>query len=251
MTERTSMHGTEGRTRTTFRVLAGSGLVIAAVAACSVSPAAEGAATSTAEPVQTTFVDPTGSPEALDLSPWPVDEFWLQVAPSGLALNVFSSLETMAQGADLIVLGRAIDVVEGRSIPPEAQADDMAMGVVRFTVDQAISGRPVEAEPGMINVEFLIGDSRLMPRFTKRVPAEPVLLFLRNKGSEAERRGDDPDGPLAGRNYYVILGPQAYLRTEAGRVIPPTGVGDRWVLDLAGRPIDDLVQVVDAATVGD
>lgn len=125
------------------------------------------------------------------------------------------------------------------------------MGVVRFAVDQAIGGRPVEVEPGVINVEFLLGDSRLMPRFTKRTPEEPVLLFLRNKGSEAERRGDDPDGPMAGREYYVILGPQAYMRTDAGRVIPPTGVGDGWVLGLEGVPVDELLAVVTEATAGD
>lgn len=251
MTERTSMHATDFRTPARGRVLAASAIVVASLAACSVSPAADGAATSPTDAAQATFVDPTGSPEALDLSPWPVEEFWLQVAPGGLTLNSYGSLEAMAQDADLIVLGRAIDVVDGRPIPPEAGADDMALGVVRFVVDQVISGRPVDAAPGVINIEFLMGDKRLMPRFTKGAPEEPVLIFLRNKGSEAERRGDDPEGPLAGREYYVILGPQAYLRTDAGRIVPPTGIGDGWVLDLEGRTVSDVVEAVTKSTASD
>lgn len=117
MTERTSMPATDARTRATCRVLAGAVLVITAVVACSVSPAADGAATTPAEIAQATFVDPTGSPEVLDLSPWPVEEFWLQVAPGGLALNVYGSLEAMARDADLIVLGRAIDVIRRTADP--------------------------------------------------------------------------------------------------------------------------------------
>lgn len=40
-----------------------------------------------------------GSPETLDLSPWPPREFWLQVAPGGYNIAEYASLEEMTADA--------------------------------------------------------------------------------------------------------------------------------------------------------
>lgn len=116
----------------------------------------------------------------------------------------------------------------------------MALGLLEFAVDEVIAGEVVEAEPGLLYVEFLVGDERLMPRYTRRVPRERVMLFLHNKGLDAEAEDRDPNGPLAGFDYYVISNATSFFVESNGRVEVSIGAERRWLKDLNGADFDSL-----------
>ena len=183
-----------------------------------------------------------GSPEVLDLSPWTPPQFWLQVSPGGDAIYSFSSLEDMTAGADLVVVGRALGVTGGRPMSAEAQADWYGLGVIEFAVEESVAGRLVERGPGIINVQFVMGDRRLLPKYAGGVPSERVVLFLMNLGMHGERLGIDPDHPTLGYSYYSIQVPQGVLREVEGLVDLPAAAEDAWQLEVRGRPFPDLVE---------
>ncbi len=188
-----------------------------------------------------------GSPEVLDLSPWPADEFWLQVSPGGMALYVYPSLTDMTKGVDLVVIGRVTEIADGRPIPAEAGAEGYGLGTIALSIEEVLRGEPVETKPGIVSVEFLMGDARLLPRYTSRIPSERVILFLMNKGLDAKRHGQDPNGPLAGYDVYAIQGPQGYLREVDGRIDAPIGLDDAWLFDLDGQTFPEVRKQVLAA----
>lgn len=215
---------------------------------------APGAATPTGVPRASVSPQPTriadsgeGSPEVLDLSPWPADEFWLQVAPGGFAIYVYGSLEAMTTGVDLIVVGRAKKILEGPPLPPDA-GEGSGVGRIEFAIEEVISGRPVEARPGVVLVQFVMTDARLFPRFAGRVPDERVVLFLANMGEHAKRHGFDPTDPTLAPNVYSIQGPQGFLRDVDGAVAVPPGDEEvsPWLQELEDRPFDDVVRDVRA-----
>lgn len=187
-----------------------------------------------------------GSPEVLDLRPWPEDAFWLQVAPGGLALYVYPSLKAMVTGVDLVVVGRAQAVLPGRPLPDQDKSNGYGLGTIRFVVEDVLAGKPAEPNPNVLLVQFVMGDRRLLPRYTGRIPTERVVLFLANLGEHAERIGQDPNGPGLGYEYYSIQGPQGYLREVQGTMIPPAGVEDEWLKSLQGRPFDAVLDEIRA-----
>lgn len=189
-----------------------------------------------------------GSPEVLDLSPWPGDEFWMQVAPGGLAIYVFGGLTEMTEAAHLVVVGRATSVKNGRPVPGDAAADGVGRGLITFAVDDVIAGSPVYVRDQELNLEFTLADARLLPRYTAKVPDERVLLFLGNWAALAKAHGFDPAGPWGGEDMYGIIGPQAYFREANGQVEPPTGTHDDWVVALGGMTFDALVAQVRAVS---
>jgi len=185
-----------------------------------------------------------GQPELLSKEPWPVAEFWLQVSPGGVALEVYGSLDDLAREADAVVVGRAIDIDFGREIPGDSSGS--AFGTLTIEVVDAIIGEL--ADGTAIKVEFFMSDARLYPRFAARLPAERVILFLRNKGLEAQRLGQDPSGPLAGFDYYRVVGPQGYLRDSNGLVEPPIDAADPWLAGLRGSSFDGMMVLLRQAT---
>lgn len=238
--------------RPSLRKLATIIVAAAFVASCSV--AVPGAIPGRSQPMQTlapmaSRVTDTGegSPEVLDLSAWPPDEFWLQVSPGGLAVYVYPSLAYMTQNVDLVVVGRIKEVLDGRPIPADAGAEGFGLGTITFSVEEVLRGDPVETKPGLLQIEFLMGDARLLPRYTSRIPPERVILFLMNKGLDAERNKQDPKGPLAGYDVYAIQGPQGYLRVLDERIDSPIGVEDAWLADLDGRTYQDVRALIAAA----
>ena len=189
----------------------------------------------------------SGSPEVLDLAPYNPEEFWLHVAPGGLAVFEYTSFEEMVSAADLIVLGRAGRVTEGRPLPAEAGAEGYGRGQIQFSVESVVTGDAVMTGPDTIMIEFVLGDERLLPKFTAEVPTERVLLFLGNNGKLAEELGYDGDGPLGGYEYYGIQSPQGYLREVNGRAQAPIGSDEDWLTALQGRTLDAIAESISPA----
>lgn len=179
--------------------------------------------------------------ESISLEPWPVEEFWLQVAGGSFE---YTSLASMTRSTDAVVVGRIRSIGLGRPLPDTTES---GYGNILFALERLVAGSVNETQPGLINVEFFMADSRLFPRYTGRVPAERVVLFLSNKAEDARDLGMDPNGPLAGEKFYRVASDQGFLRDVGGKVKPPIGATDRWLTDLAGRDFDATVD--DLATL--
>jgi hypothetical protein len=146
-------------------------------------------------------------------------------------------------GVDLVVVGRIRAVEAGRPMPPEDQADGYALGELEFEVEDVITGEVVEAEPRIIKVQFVLGDGRLLPRFTKMFPKERAVLFLANLGKHAERLGLPPDDPTMGFDHYSIQGPQGFVWDDHGYA-RPSSTDDQWMRDIEGRSFEEVIRDV-------
>lgn len=181
--------------------------------------------------------EPSGEPESLNLHPWPAEEFWLQVSPGGESLQ-YSSLKSITESSDAVVVGRILSIGEGRPVDDPTGG---GYGTIAFSIESLVAGEIHPARSDTVNVEFFMPDARLYPRFAVGFPKDRILLFLRNKAAEALSLGLDPDGPLAGENFYRIASDQGYLRSVDGRIVPPVGATDAWLTDLAGHDFDATV----------
>lgn len=181
------------------------------------------------------------------MDPWPADEFWAQTTPGDESAYHFDSLADMTRSnlVDAVIVGHVQAIDFGRPYP-DSTGD--GRGTLVMAVDRVLKDPASLISTRQVLVEFYMTDVRLFPRFSGRIPPETVLLFLVNKGKQAERGGRPVDGPFAGLDRYSIVGDQGYVRDIAGRATPDANAPGSWLSDLGTKTFDAVVEEVAKAT---
>lgn len=188
---------------------------------------------------------PSGTPVA-SARPLPnPSEFWREVAPGGQSDETAASIDDLLKQADLVARVRPVMIRAGRDFVSPATGRTYYYATVEVEVLDTHRGIPTPNQRGLLNVEFYLGDDRTaLERLAAAIPAEEVLIFLRNKAAEAASLGQDPDGPGAGRGYYRIAGPQGYVIDDGGTARTPSAEPGTELAALDGLPFNTIVDAL-------
>jgi hypothetical protein len=204
----------------------------------------------TAPALRTTLPDPqeTEAPQP-KLEP---HAFWARIGGDDY-VPTFSSTNEIVAKADTVVVGTVLGLRQTREIPVEETGETMYMMGVEIRVDEVIAGSVVPGtDDGNLLVESLLAFEPAQARFDTLAASTPVgeqvMLFLWNKGEDAKRHGMKPDDPLAGEQYYLMLGGfEGYIRNVNGKADVSPDAPGQWIKRLAGRAFGDAVQEARAA----
>lgn len=171
-------------------------------------------------------------------------DFVSTVLLRGTAAEEYASVAELANGADLVVVGRIAGIERGRELvaAPEFVNDPVVgdIALVRFAlatieVEQTLT-KGVIADP-TLEVEILILRWDQVADLQKRLPNGPALFFLHHKEAEAD-----------GRYYRLVSVEQGLIGSEGGKAVAPAGdAGAAFLAALDGRDFEDVVKVVDEA----
>ena len=89
-------------------------------------------------------------------------------------------------------------------------------------------------------------DPRQYAQFAAQLPAEQVMVFLRNKAVEARQNGWPPEGPDTGHLYYRVVSDQGVIRNVGGKAVAYDD-GGRFLSALSKKSFDQVVSDVQAA----
>ena len=120
------------------------------------------------------------------------DEFWQAFQIGGDEVEGYPTLQAMAEAADGVVIARLTSLGLSRTVQGDAEQDLVGYAGARVTVERTIAG----SVPDVLTLELLIpttattlteqGLDTFAARFANELPAESVLLFLRDKGGKEE-----------------------------------------------------------------
>jgi hypothetical protein len=186
-------------------------------------------------------VQPTTAPAYREAAS---DQFWNRFYVVAMAVERYNSLEDLAASSDAVLVGHISRVQAGRTFG-SARSGFVHYSAVTIGVDRILAARtPVHSE---IRLELMsMGDSP--PEFQpSEIPAEPMLLFLRNKGIEAAMYGWPEETQRDEAPYFRRTVNQAVLRQLDGRVVVLPEAEDDYILSWDGRSFDELVGHVQEA----
>jgi hypothetical protein len=173
-------------------------------------------------------------------------DFWAGVAPGGNNDEHYTSLDGMTKAADLVAVGTVTRISQDSKRHTELSPADGAFAQLDFKVENVLGGSPEYAAPGILNVELFMTDPRQYDQFAAGLPAERVLVFLRNKAVEAQLNGWAPEGPDTGHLYYRIVSDQGVIRDVGGKAAAPDD-GGGFLTAINGTSFDRVVAEVQAA----
>ena len=151
---------------------------------------------------------------------------WEGVVVDALELEQYDSLPEMVAGADAVVLGRVVDVAEGRSMG--GAGHPLHYAAVTVEVSGLVSGFLPSVDALRLTLEVpLFGGFEMLDAVRSALPREESLFFLRNKG-----------GPE--RAFYRLVEMDGVIVNRGGVAEPPAEA-DGFMSVLAGARFDDLV----------
>lgn len=179
----------------------------------------------------------------IDYSP---DNFWRAMATSPETDARTMSLEDALTNAEVIVVGRAIDVVEagGYGAPGEPV---LWYGEAVVEVSEVLKGQPALDESGFLRVPFAVAFSETYPtkqltNFQRSIPEGRAVLLMMSwaKYFESTSGGDTPTW-IEGLNRadrYRTIGPEGAMRITSSGIEPPPAEG--WPQMLESLSLADL-----------
>lgn len=189
-----------------------------------------------------------------------------QVAWNALAagdLNGALSLPEAATISELVLVGRWMGMERFGSIgdPGEGLIGHYAVAVIG--VDRLVRGTLPPGCVDLVRVPFLISfgaPGSDLPEVdyaavARRRPVEPALLFLQSWAGVWDRAGGElPDWvtPLDRYDLFRTIGIDGALPLVGDRVSEVVFENDmaRWRLELAGRPLDEVIKALTAVEPG-
>ncbi len=161
----------------------------------------------------------TEKPPSSPVAPYAPADFWAGVAPGGNNDEHYTSLDGMTKPADVVVVGTVTRISQDSTRHTDLSPTDGAFAQLDFKVEQVLSGTPEYAASGVLNVELFMTDPRQYRQFAAQLPAERVLVFLRNKAVEARQNGWPVEGPDTGHLYYRVVSDQGVIRAVDGKAV--------------------------------
>jgi hypothetical protein len=157
----------------------------------------------------------------------------------------FGTLEEIAGGSHLIVVGRIVGRASGTSDPEGFPQ----FGVI--AVDQSLKGVPMSLDGQTILVKDLVVESIS----DEELPAGQVILFLKNYAQMRIDEGLPPaEDPNDTYQYFLPNRYQSFVRSVSGIVVIIDGPPGWWAQygpfpsDFDGRPVDALLAAIESAT---
>ena len=152
---------------------------------------------------------------------------WADVGADALELEHYDSLPAMAAGSDAVVVGRIVDVAEGRSMGG-ASGHPLHYAALTVEVEELVSGSLPAGHAQRLTLEVpLFGGLEMLDAVRSSLPREESLFFLRNKG-----------GPE--RAFYRLVEMDAVIVNRGGTA-EVSVEEDGFMAALAGARFDDLV----------
>jgi hypothetical protein len=173
-------------------------------------------------------------------------DFWAGVTPGGNNYEHYTSLDAMTKAADLVAVGSVRRISQDSHRHTELSPTDGAFAQLDFKVENVLGGSPEYAAPSILNLELFMTDPRQYEQFAARLPAERVLVFLRNKAVEAQLNDWAPEGPDTGHLYYRIVSDQGVIRDVGGKAVAQDDEGG-FLSAINGTSFDRVVAEVQAA----
>lgn len=197
-------------------------------------------------------VAPTPEPLADDRSEKQrSDDFWNAVTTFAKFGYEYDTLAEMTLDADLVVLGRVIELKPGQieQFDPDPEGPQGAMNVTFgiIAIDSVLKGEP---EP-KIEGQILVSRLGVRTMTAADLPGGRVIIFLKNYAQERLREGVPPSSDADDRFYYARPNMyQAVLRETDGLVdlIVPPGLESvfkgTFLKGLDGREMDAVAEQI-------
>jgi hypothetical protein len=161
-----------------------------------------------------------------------------------MAAESYSSLTDMEQSADAVVVGRIVDVREGRQwVANASEVDDLVFGemaIARFanvtiSVEEIIGGTLLPIGE-TVSLEIFLPEDGLIPSLQQTLPLERAVFFLRNKG------------PSDSTKYYTLVNDTQGLVREFAGVSHTMDVHDAMLHEIEGKPFTTLLATLRSAS---
>lgn len=232
-------------------------LILVGCSTAGVSPPIASDFPPNAEPHQS-----TGVPRGVETAPGEIDppieytpdQFWAVMANVPDFKPSTDGLDDAMKSADLIVVGRAVDVLEvGAFSAPGEPSMFYAEAIVE--ISEVLKGRPSLDASGLLHIPFFIGmglddtyPTHVLKDFQRSMAAEPAVLLLTSWATYFEAAGAETPSWLDGLNradLYKTIGPEGAMRITASGIAPPLAEG--WPRqELAGMTLTDFKDRLDA-----
>jgi hypothetical protein len=177
--------------------------------------------------------------------------FWAALLLAGREAEHYSDLVEMSRSADVLVVGHLESVVLGRSFRDPETGDSADYATASLLVERLLASRPgatAEArisEGDSLSLELFLPERDLINTLQERLSGERAIFFLRDKEREAIALGLPAELQRAERGFYRIVSTQGLLREQGGKVMPPVGTEDEFLIELEGMDFAALVAVLD------
>jgi hypothetical protein len=179
------------------------------------------------------------------------DRFWNALAVNGSARSHFATLDEMADGADIIVVGRIDRLAAGREVRDlEAEALGMPreeasvyFADATIVVDDAIKGSSRQT----VMLQLMVPGPDAVERLGTALPTERAIFFLTDMGVYFAR--ENPTSGIAAtlKGTFDFVSPQGLLRDFGARVGVTADEGDAFLEAASGKAFRDVLAETKAA----
>lgn len=221
------------------------------LAACGGSAPSPSPQPASADPA--TAVRPSPAPTATQSA---AERFWSELGLEASGPR-YGSLAEIGAASDAVVVGRVTGVrfaYEQRDLGAEAAGQPRAgasvyYGEITLAVEDVLAGTLLE--PGVVRLIVIVGSPDMVGDVRELLPPSPerVVLFLVDPLRLFGDRLDlDPGLREAVRGKHIPTNvDQSVIIEVGGRVAPPPHGPTPFLVALAGRPFDEVVEAVRAA----
>lgn len=178
------------------------------------------------------------------------DAFWASLQYEFLEAEHYSSLASMTAAADAVVVGRLTSIEAGRvwGDPPD---DAAYYAEARLEVKEVVAGTLIDTG-GALRFELFMAEPSVIEHLQANLPSEEAIYFLRNKGAEAMTLEMSRSEQAREAEYYRLVTMGAVLRNGPdGRTVTIPGRGEPFLVELAGRPFDAMLDQVRNSLIPD
>lgn len=175
-------------------------------------------------------------------------EFWSQVNSGRQFVEVesYSSLASMVEAADVVVLASMIDLERSRIV---GDVGEVEYARVNVQVDEFLKDTQSRAESSTLALEVMTpagaGDAWYVQQQTL-MPLPEGILFLRDKEMEARRLGLTDEVSSQETGFYRLVIMRASLHNQSGRVESLSGDEPDFLSRLHGTSFAELVSNIRA-----
>ena len=180
--------------------------------------------------------------------------FWRGLnAPVGLVeVEGYSSLGDMVSAADLVITGRIIEVGPGREFGEDGVSIHYA--AARVQILEVLAGPRVDPRADSITWELMLPPGEGADEAValgRMVPADPLLLFLRNKGTEVLAGSALGDAAVERGYYRTVVNGSMVVDQRGTARLPVVPREHQFLSALDGIPFGTVVEKVRAAAAAD
>lgn len=220
-------------------------LQVAAVAILSAGCSTAGASPTNSSPPET--AEARGAETATgEIDPpidYPPDNFWGFMTNTVDRAVGTQSLTDALRFADVVIVGRVVDVVESDGYGAEGEPI-LWYAEALIEVSEVVYGTPAVDSSGLLRIAFPVTFSEEYPTkqledLQRSIPKDAALLILRSWATYFELTGGEPpkwlDGLFRGDRYQTI-GPEGAMRITPAGIEPPSDL-EGWPQEFQGSSL--------------